>query len=99
VDQALRHATEVAKAEGGAVSMGFYTSLSSGPLRDAVAAYRAAVPKVVIDLFEGSPPDLLTALQQRRIDVAFTVGDACQRLTGLTRPSEQPLSCPRVMPG
>jgi len=74
VDQALQHATEIAKSEAGAVSIGFYTSLSAGPLRDAIVAYRAATPKVVIDLFEGSPPDLLTALQQRRIDVAFTVG-------------------------
>jgi DNA-binding transcriptional LysR family regulator len=78
VDQALRHATEVAKAEAGAVSIGFYTSLSAGPLRDAIAAYRAAMPKVLIDLLEGSPPDLLTALQQRRIDVAFTVGEVAR---------------------
>jgi len=78
VDQALRHATEVAQAEAGAVSIGFYASLSSGPLRDAIAAYRAAMPKVAINLFEGSPPDLLTALQQRRIDVSFTVGEVAR---------------------
>jgi len=75
VDQALQHAAAVARAEAGAVSIGFYTSLSSGSLRDAIAAFRTEAPKVTIELFEGSPPDLVAALREHRIDVALTVGE------------------------
>lgn len=73
VDRALSYAARAARAEAGMLPLGFYTSLSSGPLRDGLAAFHAALPDVVLELLEGSPPDLLTALRERRIDLAFTV--------------------------
>jgi len=91
VDQALRHATEVAKAEAGAVAVGFYTSLSSGPLRHAMAAYRVAASGVIMDLFEGSPPDLLAALREHRIDVALTVGEVIASDLAMLRLWDEPL--------
>lgn len=72
-DRALLYAARAARAEAGMLPLGFYTSLSSGPVRDALAAFRAEAPDVVFELVEGSPPDLLSALRERRIDLAFTV--------------------------
>lgn len=57
VDQALGHAARVARTESGQLLLGFYTSLSAGPLRDMLATLRAQSPDVAIELFEGSPPD------------------------------------------
>ncbi|MFZ5558699.1 MAG: LysR family transcriptional regulator [Pseudomonadota bacterium] len=91
MDQALRHATAVAKAEAGMLSIGFYTSLSSGPLRDTIAAYRAAAPRVAFELFEGSPPDLLAALRGHRIDLALTVGEVIAPDLAMLRLWDEPL--------
>jgi len=91
VDQALQHAAAVAKAKAGALSIGFYTSLSSGPLRETIAAYRATAPKVVFELFEGSPPDLLAALREHRIDVALTVGEVIAPDLVMQRLWDEPL--------
>lgn len=91
VDQALQHAAAVVKAKVGTLSVGFYTSLSSGLLRDTIAAYRRDVPKVVIELFEGSPPDLLAALREHRIDVAPTVGEVIAPDTATLQLYDEPL--------
>jgi len=73
VDQVLGLAMRVGRAEAGLLPLGFYLSLSAGPLREALLAFRRASPEVMIELYEGSPSDLLTALRERRIDLAFTV--------------------------
>ena len=73
VDLALDHAERVARVEVGILHLGFYTSLSSGPLRDTLAAFRSSAPAVTIELREGSPPELLEALRDRRIELALTV--------------------------
>lgn len=73
VDQALGLAARVSRIEAGQLLLGFYTSLSAGPLRDVLATLRAMSPDVGIELFEGSPPDLLAALREFRVDVALTV--------------------------
>jgi len=73
VDRALASAGRVARAEAGKLPLGFYTSLSSGPLRDTLAALRAEAPEVTFELYEGNPPDLLAALREYRIDLALTV--------------------------
>lgn len=91
LDQAAWHAAAVAQAEAGLLSLGFYTSLSAGPLRAAIAAYRALAPDVVFDLVEGSPPDLMAALRERRIDVAFTVGAVIGSDLSILRLWDEPL--------
>lgn len=75
VDLALDHAERVARVQVGVLHLGFYTSLSSGPLRDTLEAFRSSAPAVMIELYEGSPPDLLEALRDRRIELALTVLD------------------------
>lgn len=73
VDRALAKAGRIARAETGKLPLGFYTSLNSGPLRETLAAFHAESPEVVFELYEGNPPDLLSALREYRIDVAVTV--------------------------
>jgi len=73
VDRALAKARRIARAEEGKLPLGIYTSLSSGPLREALAALAAESPEVTLELYEGNPPDLLSALREHRIDVALTV--------------------------
>lgn len=68
VDQALCLAARVSRTEAGQLLLGFYTSLSAG-----LAALRAQSPDVTIELFEGSPPELLAAVREHRVDVALTV--------------------------
>lgn len=73
VDRALTSVSRIARTEAGKLPLGFYTSLSSGPLREALAALRAESPDITFELYEGSPPDLLSALREHRIDLALTV--------------------------
>lgn len=73
VDRALHDAERAGEVKLGALSLGFYTSLCSGPLRETLAACRASSSEVRLELHEGSPPDLLNALRERRIELALTV--------------------------
>lgn len=73
VDRALTSVSRIARTEAGKLPLGFYTSLSSGPLREALAALRAESPDITFELYEGNPPDLLSALREHRIDLALTV--------------------------
>ena len=73
VDRAFASAGRIARAEAGNLPLGLYTSLSTGPLRDALTAMRTEAPSIAIELHEGNPPELLSALRQHRIDVALTV--------------------------
>ncbi|WP_041604919.1 LysR substrate-binding domain-containing protein [Tistrella mobilis] len=84
VDRALTSISRIARTEAGKLPLGFYTSLSSGPLREALAALRAEAPDITIELYEGNPPDLLSALREHRIDLAVTV-------LGVTSPEFQTL--------
>ena len=75
VDHALTYTERVARVEVGALLLGFYTSLASGPLRDTLKAFRDAAPDVTLELHEGNPTELLTSLRDREIDLAITVLD------------------------
>ncbi|WMS44384.1 LysR family transcriptional regulator [Acuticoccus sp. MNP-M23] len=79
VDRALHDAGRASEVKVGALSLGFYTSLCSGPLRETLAEFRAYSPEVRLELHEGSPPDLLNALRDRRIDLALTVLEVSAR--------------------
>ena len=73
VDRALTCTERAARVEVGALSIGFYTSLAGGPLRGTLKAFREAAPEVALELHEGNPPDLLTHLRAREIELAVTV--------------------------
>ena len=73
VDRIFAQADRVARVQLGTLSLGFYTSLAGGPLREALGAFRAAAPDVALELHEGSPPDLLTWLRDHDVDLVVTV--------------------------
>ncbi|MEM7693226.1 MAG: LysR substrate-binding domain-containing protein [Pseudomonadota bacterium] len=75
LDLAFARADRVAEAKLGALTLGFYTSLSGGPLRETLKLFRSESPDVTVELHEGSPPDLLELLREQRIDLAVTVLD------------------------
>ena len=62
------------RGEEGRLRLGFYTSLSGGFLRELVRRYSADHPHVALEFREESRPALLTALRQRRLDIAFLIG-------------------------
>lgn len=73
-------------------SVRFYTSLSSGALRNVPRS----VPKFVIVPIEASPPDLLAVLRPRRVDAALTVDEVFAPDLAMLRLWDEPL--PAVLP-
>jgi DNA-binding transcriptional LysR family regulator len=76
----LQHASQVAAEAGqgstGGVSIGIQPSMGAGFLRELLQAYSARHPNVTIEFVEGaSPAEHISLVQQRRLDVAFVVGD------------------------
>lgn len=59
----------------GRISIGFYTSLSTGNLRGTLIEYARRFPEINIGMIEGSRANLATALRSRIIDVAIVTGD------------------------
>jgi len=89
-DQVLRHAAAAAQARAGTLSIGFDVPLSTGRLRDAIAAFRLSAPEVLIDLIECDMAELAHLLQRHEIDVAVTAsalsGSSFSVLTLWTEP-------------
>lgn len=59
----------------GRLSIGFYTSLSTGNLRSTLIEYARRFPAINISMLEGSRASLATALRSRMIDIAIITGD------------------------
>lgn len=59
----------------GRISIGFYTSLSTGNLRSMLIEYARRFPTINISMLEGSRASLATALRSRVIDIAIITGD------------------------
>ena len=64
-----------AQGKLGRISIGFYTSLSTGNLRATLVEYASRYPEVHISMLEGSRATLTAALRSRAIDVAIVTGD------------------------
>ncbi len=73
VDKASSFAERVARVELGSLSIGFYTSLAGGPLREVLRAFYAQAPEVALELHEGNPADLLAKLRAREVELILTV--------------------------
>jgi DNA-binding transcriptional LysR family regulator len=75
----LRMVIDEAKAVGcgetGCVTIGFYTSLSTGNLRDCLARYDRRHPQVNVYTVEGSRARLIDGVESGSIDVAFVIGE------------------------
>jgi len=64
------------KGDIGRLDVGHYTSLSSGPLQEAVAAFMALHPMVDLCLNVHSRTDLLSLLDRGSIDIAIMLGES-----------------------
>jgi len=77
---ATRDVAAIGKGEEGVVRIGLFPSLASGFLAELVQAYERSHARVRLEYYEGGAGDLVPAVRQRRLDVAF--------LTGLPRADE-----------
>lgn len=75
VEQELRHALEDIEAirghAEGQLNIGFTAVASSGPLPDAMAAFRHQFPLVALQAFELRPQQILEGLREGRLDIGL----------------------------
>ncbi|OJV03291.1 LysR family transcriptional regulator, partial [Nitrobacter sp. 62-23] len=64
------------KGDAGQLDIGHYTSLSMGPLRDAIVIFTTLHPLVDVNLNAHSRTDLLSLLDRGSIDVAIMLGES-----------------------
>ena len=63
------------RGQSGALTIGYVWSLAAGPGQDLLAQQGKAAPAVMVSLREQSGGELLAALMDRTLDVAFLIGD------------------------
>lgn len=73
VDHTLAYAVAAAQAKAGRLVIGFDLSLSTGHLRDGIAAFRQSAPDVIIALTECRTATLTSLLERHEIDVSLTL--------------------------
>lgn len=59
----------------GRLDIGFYTSLSTGPLRDAILSFGSQHPNVEINLIEDSRRALISLLDRGAVDIVVMLGE------------------------
>jgi len=74
LDQAVDRADRHGRAESGLLTLGFFPSLMSGRLKEALQRLRLQSPGVLLETIEGSPVDQLEWLRARRIDAGIMAG-------------------------
>lgn len=62
------------RGETGRLSIGFFTSLVSGPLVELATAFGRETPDIELVLIEGNYADQIAALFDRRVDLALVAG-------------------------
>jgi LysR family hydrogen peroxide-inducible transcriptional activator len=72
VDRQIVRAAATAVSQVGALTIGFYPGMASGPLREGLADFIAECPGVHLRFAEGLPGDLHRQLSERSIDIMFT---------------------------
>lgn len=73
------HAKAGNKGDTGRLDIGLYTSLSTGPLRDAIVAFVTSHPLVDVNLNTHARSDLLSLLDRGMIDIAIMLGEPARR--------------------
>ncbi len=74
IDHAVKGAANAGCGVEGAIRIGILSSLSSGFVRELLAAYRETHPAIAIDVVEGSASEHLARISERLLDVAFVTG-------------------------
>ncbi|MEQ7155134.1 LysR family transcriptional regulator [Brevundimonas aurifodinae] len=73
-DSACWHASRASKGRTGKVTVGLYTSLSAGRLREALRAFQSEHPDVDLEFVEGARWRLIEGLTLGTIDLIFLLG-------------------------
>ena len=63
------------RGDAGRLDIGFYTSLSTGPLRDTILQFACEHPEVELNLIEESRRNLIAFLDRGAIDIIFILGE------------------------
>lgn len=72
VDRQITRAAATATSQIGALAIGIYPGIASGPLREGLADFIAECPKVRLSFVEGLPGDLHRQLSEHSLDIIFT---------------------------
>lgn len=75
IDHMVARAREIRRGHFGRLTVGFYTSLSSGNLRASLIEYAARFPTIEMRTVEGSRSRLFNGLAGGLIDIAIITGD------------------------
>lgn len=70
-DQSFIQTEAASRSESGRLSVGFYTGIAQGALRDAIGAFRAECPDVELNLVEAMPRELHAQLCDHAIDLVI----------------------------
>ena len=63
------------RGDAGRLEIGFYTSLSSGALRDTVLTFASGHPDVEVNIIEGARASLIPLLDRGAIDIVVVLGE------------------------
>jgi DNA-binding transcriptional LysR family regulator len=84
LDHAVRAAAAAGTGSIGKVSIGIFSSIAAGPLRELIRLYCSQHPDVRVQIVEGSSADNIAALRNRHLDIAFitnfTDANGCEML-------------------
>ncbi len=72
----MADASATSRGATGSLTVGLYTSLSTGNLRESLAEFAAQHPEIEIQVIEGGRPQMIEGLRARTIDVTVMVGPA-----------------------
>lgn len=79
LDHMMATAKAAGRGEAGRLTVGFYTSLSSGNLRASLMEHGRRFPQVEIRTVEGARANLFTGLERGTLDVAIVTGEPTAR--------------------
>ena len=75
IDCITNTARAAGRGEVGRLTIGFYTSLSTGSLRATLLDYMQHYPQVQIDIIQGPRTELFTAIDNATLDIAIVTGE------------------------
>jgi DNA-binding transcriptional LysR family regulator len=73
IQEAATAASAAGRGAVGRLNVGILSSMAAGFLPELIQAYRTRHPKVTVRFLEGASPDNITAVRNRRLDLAFIV--------------------------
>lgn len=74
IEIAQRDVGTIGRGERGSLRVGIFASLASTFVSDVLQAYDAKHPGVTLDFLERQPSELIPAIRQRQLDIAFLTG-------------------------